>query len=181
MSVFDIDHTRHRSPINAVTHVMGAIVAYNFYDSKPSVFNPTFLNSHWFLSKTHVKLSSALIGKRSNKQKLRLICAGSKDHGTAGNTQSRQKSMLFSRRGYYQFSQPASYRESFYLNEIRAGRPPGYRHIYHRSSFGDFCLIYEFAKYIKHLDLTSFWWLFKADFNYFTDRIRWEVYSLFWE
>lgn len=40
MTVFDIDHTRHRSPINAATHIMGAIAAYNFYDNKPSVFNP---------------------------------------------------------------------------------------------------------------------------------------------
>jgi hypothetical protein len=37
MSVFDIDHTRHRSPQNAVTHIMGAIMAYNFYDNKPSI------------------------------------------------------------------------------------------------------------------------------------------------
>ena len=44
MTVFDIDHTRHRSPINAVTHMLGAVLAYSFYDSKPSVFNPAFLN-----------------------------------------------------------------------------------------------------------------------------------------
>lgn len=44
MTVFDIDHTRHRSPINAATHIFGAIVAYSFYHSKPTVFNPIFLN-----------------------------------------------------------------------------------------------------------------------------------------
>ena len=44
MTVFDIDHTRHRSPVNAVTHVFGAILAYSFYDDKPAVFNPIFLN-----------------------------------------------------------------------------------------------------------------------------------------
>lgn len=44
MTVFDIDHTRHRSPVNAATHIFGAIVAYSFYDSKPAVFNPTHLN-----------------------------------------------------------------------------------------------------------------------------------------
>jgi Transposase DDE domain len=45
MTVFDIDHTRHRSPVNAATHIFGAIVAYSFYDSKPAVFNPVFLNA----------------------------------------------------------------------------------------------------------------------------------------
>ena len=44
MTVFDIEHTRHRSPINAATHIFGAIVAYNFYDHKPKVFYPNFLN-----------------------------------------------------------------------------------------------------------------------------------------
>ena len=28
----------------AVTHVFGAILAYSFYDDKPAVFNPIFLN-----------------------------------------------------------------------------------------------------------------------------------------
>ena len=44
MTVFDIDHTRHRSPINAVTHLIGGILAYSFYDAKPAVFNPAFLH-----------------------------------------------------------------------------------------------------------------------------------------
>lgn len=38
MTVFDIEHTRHRSPINAFTHMLAALVAYSFYDKKPSVF-----------------------------------------------------------------------------------------------------------------------------------------------
>lgn len=38
MTVFDIDHTRHRSPKHAFTHMVGAIIAYNFYDSKPTIF-----------------------------------------------------------------------------------------------------------------------------------------------
>ncbi|MBU6340396.1 MAG: IS982 family transposase [Bacteroidetes bacterium] len=46
MTVFDMDHTRHRSPINAVTHMLGAVLAYSFYDSKPCVFNPAFINKH---------------------------------------------------------------------------------------------------------------------------------------
>lgn len=46
MTVFDIDHTRHRSPVNAVTHMLGAIVAYSFYDEKPRVFNPAYLQNH---------------------------------------------------------------------------------------------------------------------------------------
>lgn len=40
MSVLDIDHTRHRSPINALVHTMGGLIAYYFYDTKPSVFIP---------------------------------------------------------------------------------------------------------------------------------------------
>ena len=40
MTVFDIDHTRHRSPVNAVTHILGAVAAYSFYEDKPRVFKP---------------------------------------------------------------------------------------------------------------------------------------------
>ena len=45
MTVFDIDHTRHRSPINALTHVLGVVLAYNFYDQKPSVSFPKINNN----------------------------------------------------------------------------------------------------------------------------------------
>jgi hypothetical protein len=38
MSVFDIDHTRHRNPWNAIAHTIGAIAAYSYYPNKPSVF-----------------------------------------------------------------------------------------------------------------------------------------------
>jgi hypothetical protein len=38
MTVFDIDHTRHRSPVNALAHILGALIAYSFYDEKPCVF-----------------------------------------------------------------------------------------------------------------------------------------------
>lgn len=38
MSVLDIDHSRHRSPLNALAHTMAGLVAYHFYDTKPSVF-----------------------------------------------------------------------------------------------------------------------------------------------
>jgi hypothetical protein len=38
MSVFDIDHTRHRSPINALAHTLSGLIAYCFYEQKPSVF-----------------------------------------------------------------------------------------------------------------------------------------------
>lgn len=38
MSVLDIDHSRHRSPANALVHTMTGLVAYHFYDGKPSVF-----------------------------------------------------------------------------------------------------------------------------------------------
>lgn len=38
MSVMDVDHSRHRSPVNALVHTMSGLVAYHFYDTKPSVF-----------------------------------------------------------------------------------------------------------------------------------------------
>lgn len=38
MSVFDIDHTRHRSPVNAIAHAFSGLIAYCFYEQKPSVF-----------------------------------------------------------------------------------------------------------------------------------------------
>lgn len=39
-SVFDLEHTRHRSAVNAMAHMLAALTAYCFYDSKPSVFLP---------------------------------------------------------------------------------------------------------------------------------------------
>lgn len=44
MTVFDIEHTRHRSPLNCFTHIMGALVAYGFLDQKPSVVLPNLLD-----------------------------------------------------------------------------------------------------------------------------------------
>ena len=44
MSVFDIEHTRHRNPKNALVHMTGALVAYSFLDQKPSVILPNLLN-----------------------------------------------------------------------------------------------------------------------------------------
>ena len=38
MTVFDIDHTRHRNPINAMAHTFGGLIAYCFYDTKPATF-----------------------------------------------------------------------------------------------------------------------------------------------
>ena len=38
MSVQDVDHTRHRSPLNALVHTMAGLIAYHFYDTKPCVF-----------------------------------------------------------------------------------------------------------------------------------------------
>ena len=37
MTVCDIDHTRHRSPVNALCHLLGGLIAYDFLDNKPSV------------------------------------------------------------------------------------------------------------------------------------------------
>jgi hypothetical protein len=38
MSVFDVDHTRHRNPWNAIIHALAGIAAYSYYPKKPSVF-----------------------------------------------------------------------------------------------------------------------------------------------
>lgn len=38
MTVFDIDHTRHRSPINALAHTFSGLIAYCFYENKPTTF-----------------------------------------------------------------------------------------------------------------------------------------------
>jgi len=43
MTVFDIDHTRHRSPQNAMAHMLGALAAYSFMDQKPAVLLPKLL------------------------------------------------------------------------------------------------------------------------------------------
>jgi len=37
-SVCDIDHTRHRSPINATVHILAALVGYHYIEKKPRVF-----------------------------------------------------------------------------------------------------------------------------------------------
>ena len=39
-SVFDLEHTRHRSAGNAMAHMLAALTAYCFYEGKPSVFLP---------------------------------------------------------------------------------------------------------------------------------------------
>ncbi|GAB4494355.1 MAG: hypothetical protein OHK0019_20440 [Saprospiraceae bacterium] len=44
MTVFDIDHTRHRSPINALFHLIAGLIAYDFYPSKPTVIIPGLLD-----------------------------------------------------------------------------------------------------------------------------------------
>ena len=38
MSVQDVDHRRHRSPLNALVHTLAGLVAYHFYDTKPCVY-----------------------------------------------------------------------------------------------------------------------------------------------
>ena len=36
--ICDIDHSRHRSPENAITHILAGLGAYGFLDQKPSIF-----------------------------------------------------------------------------------------------------------------------------------------------
>jgi hypothetical protein len=38
MTLCDIDHTRHRSPINCITHAYAGVAAYTYLDKLPSVF-----------------------------------------------------------------------------------------------------------------------------------------------
>lgn len=38
VSVFDLEHTHHRSPVNAFAHMLSSLIAYCFYPDKPSVF-----------------------------------------------------------------------------------------------------------------------------------------------
>nr|WP_262888790.1 transposase [Pontibacter pamirensis] len=40
MSVCDIDHTRHRNPLNALVHILSGLTAYTFLDHKNKRFNP---------------------------------------------------------------------------------------------------------------------------------------------
>ena len=40
MTVFDIDHSRHRSPWNAIIHAVAGICAYHYYPTKPAAFFP---------------------------------------------------------------------------------------------------------------------------------------------
>lgn len=44
MSVCDIEHSRHRNPNNAFTHIFASLAAYNFLNRKPS------LDSHLFIT-----------------------------------------------------------------------------------------------------------------------------------
>jgi len=39
-SVFDLEHSRHRKPLNAIAHTLAGLIAYCFYDHKPTVFIP---------------------------------------------------------------------------------------------------------------------------------------------
>ena len=43
MSVCDIDHSRHRNPLNALVHTFAGLVAYSFLDHNSSRFNPARL------------------------------------------------------------------------------------------------------------------------------------------
>lgn len=45
-SVQDIEHTRHRSPANALCHVLGGLIAYDLYPEKPSIILKKMLESY---------------------------------------------------------------------------------------------------------------------------------------
>jgi len=42
MTICDIDHTRHRSPLNAITHGLAAVTAYSYLDKLPTIFAKKF-------------------------------------------------------------------------------------------------------------------------------------------
>ena len=42
MTVCDIDHTRHRSPVNFFVNLFSGLVAYTFFDKVPSIFSKKF-------------------------------------------------------------------------------------------------------------------------------------------
>jgi len=41
-SICDIEHSRHRSALNASVHIFSALIAYQYLNQKPSVFFPSF-------------------------------------------------------------------------------------------------------------------------------------------
>ena len=43
MTVCDIDHTRHRSPLNFLVNLFAGVTAYTFLDKLPSIFNAKFM------------------------------------------------------------------------------------------------------------------------------------------
>ena len=40
-TVCDIEHSRHRSPLNAAVHIFSALIAYQHMEQKPKVFFPS--------------------------------------------------------------------------------------------------------------------------------------------
>nr|WP_230679900.1 IS982 family transposase [Pontibacter sp. 172403-2] len=45
MSVCDINHTRHRNPLNALVHILSGLTAYTFLESNNSKFKPARINA----------------------------------------------------------------------------------------------------------------------------------------
>jgi len=43
MTVLDMDHTRHRSPVNAIVHMNACLVAYDYLEQKPSIIIPNLI------------------------------------------------------------------------------------------------------------------------------------------
>ena len=40
ISVFDLEHSRHRNPVNALVHILSGLIAYCFYPNKPAIYMP---------------------------------------------------------------------------------------------------------------------------------------------
>ena len=47
-AICDIDHSRHRSPVNAFTHLFSGVIAYTYLDKLPSIFRNKYAEIHPF-------------------------------------------------------------------------------------------------------------------------------------
>jgi len=47
--ICDIEHSRHRSPVNAMVNILAGLSAYSFLDHKPSVKNKNIRFREYFI------------------------------------------------------------------------------------------------------------------------------------
>ena len=54
-NICNIEHSRHRSPANALVSILAGLIAYSFPDHKPSIQNNCF-RTRDFISDNHLML-----------------------------------------------------------------------------------------------------------------------------